>query len=217
MPSGRALYITSARLSSSRSSTGREQPAISTRPAASIAACGETPYPRPIRKTCKTSAASLESTMPPCSKSFRKADNSVTENFSLMAVLTFGCSVSLDSSAFDFVVCNPNAVTLVPYGSLFSDALSHENPRVCKRLRKACRRGSRAFHSGRCGQNDTMCRPEMGQIELLWNGEVASGRNCPRSRRGRVEESKGRHLERRHSASIVAESTSMMGISSWIG
>jgi len=38
-----ARHITSARLSSSFCSTGIEQPDISTRPAASMAACGETP------------------------------------------------------------------------------------------------------------------------------------------------------------------------------
>lgn len=38
-----ANYITSAKLSNSRSRTGRAQPAISTRPAASMAAWGETP------------------------------------------------------------------------------------------------------------------------------------------------------------------------------
>ncbi len=36
-------YITSARFSSSCCNTGRAQPAISTRPTASMAACGETP------------------------------------------------------------------------------------------------------------------------------------------------------------------------------
>ncbi len=39
----RRPYITKAKLSSSRSMTGREHPAISTRPAASMAACAETP------------------------------------------------------------------------------------------------------------------------------------------------------------------------------
>lgn len=42
-PTGAAFYITNASPSSSRSNTGKEQPAISTRPAASIAAWGETP------------------------------------------------------------------------------------------------------------------------------------------------------------------------------
>ena len=45
------VYITIARFSSSCCRTGRAHPAISTRPAASSAAFGETPYPRPIRKT----------------------------------------------------------------------------------------------------------------------------------------------------------------------
>src|ERR1043166_9673433 len=79
-------YMTSARFSSSFSKTGKEQPDISTRPTASIAACGETPYPRPIRNTCSNSAAPRESTRPPCSKSFRNAVNSVLENRSFMAV-----------------------------------------------------------------------------------------------------------------------------------
>src|SRR5262249_42863135 len=80
------LYITSARFSSSRSRTGSEQPDISTRPTASSAACGETPYPRPIRNTCSSSAASRESTRPPWSRSFRNAVSSVLENLSFMAV-----------------------------------------------------------------------------------------------------------------------------------
>ena len=52
------LYITIARFSNSCWRTGIAQPAISTRPAASRAAVGETPYPRPIRNTRSNSAAS---------------------------------------------------------------------------------------------------------------------------------------------------------------
>src|SRR5450755_1932637 len=83
-------YITKARLSNSCCRTGKEQPAISTRLAASRARWGDTPKPRPVRKTCISSAASRESTKPPCRRSFRKAVNSVAENVSLMymAVIT---------------------------------------------------------------------------------------------------------------------------------
>lgn len=88
-------YITIARFSNSCWRTGRAQPAISTRPAASSAAFGETPYPRPIRNTWSNSAASYESIMPPWSKSFRRAASSVIVNLSLsfialsiMAVIT---------------------------------------------------------------------------------------------------------------------------------
>jgi hypothetical protein len=45
------VYITSARFSNSYCRTGSAHPAISTRPAASSAAFGETPYPRPIKNT----------------------------------------------------------------------------------------------------------------------------------------------------------------------
>jgi hypothetical protein len=57
-PSQARTYITIARFSSSCCRTGNAQPAISTRLAASSAALGETPYPRPIRNTCNNSAAS---------------------------------------------------------------------------------------------------------------------------------------------------------------
>ena len=52
------VYITIARFSNSCWRTGNAHPAISTRPAASRAAVGETPYPRPIRNTLSNSAAS---------------------------------------------------------------------------------------------------------------------------------------------------------------
>src|ERR1051326_6534005 len=64
-PSRSPDYITIARFSSSCCRTGNAHPAISTRPAASIAAFLETPYPRPIRNTCSSSAASWESIIPP--------------------------------------------------------------------------------------------------------------------------------------------------------
>src|SRR5207237_1505333 len=58
-----------------------EQPEPSTRLAACSAASGETPYPRPLRKTCSHSAACQESS-PPSRSSFRRADISAVLNCS---------------------------------------------------------------------------------------------------------------------------------------
>src|ERR1700722_16184213 len=61
-----------------------------------------------MRNTCKSSAASRESTNPPCSRSFRKAVNSVTENLSFMAVSppTSTTLTVLDSVRLTNVACN---------------------------------------------------------------------------------------------------------------
>src|SRR6185437_2638688 len=131
-------YMTSARFSSSCCSTGIEQPAISTRPAASNAACGETPYPRPIRNTCSSSAASRESASPPCNRSFRRAASSVVENLSLslMVVITSDLisPTYLDSAVPTFVACNLVAAK-PPHQPIRGNLLhSSFNPLFCVKL-----------------------------------------------------------------------------------
>ncbi len=78
-------YITKARFSSSLCMQSRLQP-ISSRRLMALRACSAlTPYPRPVRKPLRTSAACQES-IPDCSSSLRRFSSSRAENFSILAL-----------------------------------------------------------------------------------------------------------------------------------
>src|ERR1700677_4983316 len=88
-PSGgtrrRGSYMTKARFSSSACMQSRLQPISSRRVMALRAAGALTPYPRPVRKPLRTSAACHES-MPDCRSSLRRFNSSRAENFSILVL-----------------------------------------------------------------------------------------------------------------------------------